>query len=126
MTTTTAERTTTKPARQSRASRGAQAAKSTKPASTKPAAKPAKPKAAPEPKGPTATELKQATTQWAVDVLAAALAKGGPKDIEPAQAAEWLGSWCQYFPGVRQQKIDWPNVLGAISGAGAAKKSDDK
>jgi hypothetical protein len=125
----TATTTTEKPARQSRATRSA--AKATAPKLTakpkvtsKPKSTP-KPKAEPQPKGPSTTALKQGVTQWSVDVLSAALAKNPPAGVDAGQAAEWLGSWLQYFPGVRQSKITWPGVFGAITMAGARQAGDD-
>ena len=84
---------------------------------TKPAPKPA-----PEPKAPTATELKQRTSQWAVDLLADALVKSPPAGISADQAAAWLNAWCSYFPGARQHKLAWPTIFGEVSMAGAPKK----
>jgi hypothetical protein len=132
----TASTTEAKPAaRQSRAARGAQAAKASahgKPANTPKATAPKatpkakstpQPKAAPEPKGPSATEQKQQTAQWAVDLIAAALAKNPPAGVERDQAAGWLNAWCSYFPGARQGRVTWPAIFGQVSMAGAAKKS---
>jgi hypothetical protein len=126
MTSTIAEPTVktapAKPARQSRASRSAAQNKTT---ASKPATTP-KPKADPKPEHavPTAIQQKQTTAQWALDVLARELAKRGPKDVDPAEAAQWLGSWLSYLPGARQGRVEFPEIFGPVSMAGIAKKDD--
>jgi hypothetical protein len=119
--------TTTSKPRQSRASRSAAQVKA--PAARQPAGKAGtvkaapKPKAAAEPKAPSQTALKQAVAGQVIKVIADALSKSVPPGVDQADALAWAGEWCQYFPGVRAGKTPWDDRLGAISGAGMAKKS---
>jgi hypothetical protein len=130
MTAQTAEKTpvttTTTARKPSRATRSAAQAKTPatrKPASTAKASKPSKPKADAQPKGPTATQQKEAVTQVILDLVAKHLSTHQVQGVDQASALAWAGSWLQYLPGCRQQKVTWPDALGAITGAGAAKKS---
>jgi hypothetical protein len=122
---------TAKAPRQSRASRGA--AQNAKPkASTAKAT--TKPKSAgresiavnresePQAKAPSVTAQKEATVQWALDTIVAALADHAPEGVDREQAAAWLGQWMSYFPGCRQGRVTWPErALGPVSMAGARK-----
>ena len=113
--------TTTSKPRQSRASRSAAQVKA--PAARQPAGKAGTVKAAPKPKAPSQTALKQAVAGQVIKVIADALSKSVPPGVDQADALAWAGEWCQYFPGVRAGKTPWDDRLGAISGAGMAKKS---